>query len=68
MQLQQQIMQELEDIPQDKLEEIYDLIHYFKLGLLNEKKQIRTPGILKGTVSDSFFDPLPELELKAWEY
>ena len=29
----------------------------------------RQPGILKGkiTIPDSFFDPLPEEELRAWE-
>ena len=27
----------------------------------------RKPGLLKGSVPDSFFDPLPEEELAAWE-
>lgn len=27
----------------------------------------RSPGLLSGQVDDSFFDPLPEDELKAWE-
>jgi prevent-host-death family protein len=27
----------------------------------------RTPGLLKGEVSDAFFEPLPEDELAAWE-
>jgi prevent-host-death family protein len=27
----------------------------------------RTPGLLHGQVDDSFFDALPEDELKAWE-
>ena len=26
----------------------------------------RTPGLVKGAVTDAFFDPLPENELKAW--
>ena len=26
----------------------------------------RVPGLLKGVVEDSFFDPLPEEELNAW--
>jgi hypothetical protein len=67
MQIQQQIMQELADIPEDKLLGLYELIHYFKLGLIKEKHQERMPGILQGTVSDSFFEPLSEEELKAWE-
>lgn len=27
----------------------------------------RQPGLLTGRVEDSFFDPLPEEELEAWE-
>jgi prevent-host-death family protein len=27
----------------------------------------RRPGLLSGTVDDSFFEPLPEEELDAWE-
>jgi len=27
----------------------------------------RIPGIAKGAVTDAFFEPLPESELKAWE-
>jgi prevent-host-death family protein len=27
----------------------------------------RRPGLLKGTVGDSFFEPLPDSELEAWE-
>ena len=38
MQIQQQILLELTDIPEPKLFELYDLIHYFKLGLIHEKK------------------------------
>ena len=34
-----------------------------------QKRGKRQPGIFKGkiVVPDSFFDPLPEEELKAWE-
>jgi len=48
MQLQQQIMRELADIPEDKLAGLYELIHYFKLGLSTEKNQ----PLLKTTASD----------------
>ena len=61
------IVQELQNIPEDKLAEIYDLIHYFRLGLSQEVNQPRTPGLLSGKLSDSFFDPLPEEELQQWE-
>jgi propanediol dehydratase small subunit len=48
MQIQQQIMAELADIPEDKLAELYELIHYFKLGLITEKKQ----PLIKTTAND----------------
>ncbi len=62
-----EIVQELQDIPEDKLAEIYDLIHYFRLGLDREAAQPRTPGILTGKLSDAFFEPLPDEELQQWE-
>lgn len=61
------IVQELQDIPEDKLAEIYDLIHYFRLGLAQPQLQPRTPGLLTGQLGDAFFEPLPEEELQAWE-
>ncbi|MDB9313145.1 hypothetical protein PN462_08530 [Spirulina sp. CS-785/01] len=61
------ILQELQAIPEDKLAEIYDLIYYFRLGLSRESPQPRTPGLLTGKLSDTFFDPLPEEELQRWE-
>lgn len=63
----QKIVQELQDIPEDKLAELYDLIHYFRLGLTQERIQPRTPGLLKGELSDTFFEALPEEELQQWE-
>ena len=65
--IEQQIMQELRGIPEDKLAEIYDLIHCFRLGLSKEQAKERKPGLLKGKLGDAFFEPLPEEELKAWE-
>lgn len=67
MQIQQQIMLELADVPEDKLTGLYELIHYFKLGLAKEKQLERTAGILQGTLNPRFFEPLPEEELSAWE-
>ena len=63
----QKIVQELQDIPEDKLAELYDLIHYFRLGLNIESTQPRTPGLLKGQLSNTFFEALPEDELSLWE-
>jgi hypothetical protein len=73
--LLQQIMQELQALPEDKLAEIYDLIHYFRLGLTQEHNQPpaaieeepRIPGLLQGTLGDAFFEDLPEEELQQWE-
>jgi len=31
-----------------------------------EEAQPRVPGLVSGRVDDSFFEPLPEEELKAW--
>jgi len=39
---------------------------YAKLVPLSPVKE-RIPGIAKGAVTDLFFEPLPESELKAWE-
>jgi hypothetical protein len=61
------IVEELQNIPEEKLAEIYDLIHYFRLGLAQQKVQPRTPGLLTGQLGDAFFEPLPEEELQAWE-
>jgi hypothetical protein len=63
----EKIYKELQDIPEDKLAEIYDLIHYFRLGLVLEQTQPRTPGLLAGTLGDAFFEPLSEEELQEWE-
>ena len=63
----QKIIQELQDIPEEKLAQLYDVIHYFHLGLNQDIAQPRTPGLLTGQLSDTFFDPLPEEELQQWE-
>lgn len=73
--LMQKIIQELEDIPEEKLAEIYDLIHEFRLGLNPEnippltvsEDEPRTPGLLTGKLGEAFFEPLPEEELQQWE-
>jgi ribosomal protein S3AE len=38
--LQEQIINEINHIPNDKLSELYDLIHYFRLGLLYEQQEL----------------------------
>ncbi len=63
----QKIIQELQDIPEDKLEELYDLIHYFRLGLGAGVCTATPPSLLTGQLGDAFFEPLPEEELQKWE-
>jgi hypothetical protein len=67
MLIMQKIYQELQEIPKGKLAEIYDLIHYFRLGLGQEQTQPRTPGLLIGKLGDAFFEPLSEDKLQQWE-
>lgn len=49
--LPQQIMDEIKHIPEDKLAELYDFVHYFRLGLQHEKseKNISNKYPLRGT-------------------
>ncbi|WP_413162450.1 hypothetical protein ACL6C3_25840 [Capilliphycus salinus ALCB114379] len=61
------IIQELQEIPEERLAEVYNLIHDFRLGLNVENPQPRTPGLLTGKLGDAFFEPLPEDELQQWE-
>ena len=65
--LQKQLIEEIELIPADKYEEIYDLLHYYRLGLTQKKTEERKAGLLKGQLGNAFFEPLPEEELNAWE-
>jgi len=39
---QEQIINEINQIPSDKLSGLYDLIHYFRLGLLYEQQELNT--------------------------
>jgi len=63
----QKIIQELQDIPEEKLAELYNVIHYFRLGLSKDITQPPIPGLLTGQLNDAFFEPLPEEELRQWE-
>jgi len=47
--------------------EISPTIQYHSLGLNQERRQPRTPGLLKGKLSEAFFEPLPTEELQQWE-
>jgi len=65
--IHKKIMQGIQGIPEDKLTEIYAIIHYFRLDLNLEAAPERQPGLLKGSLGKKIFDALPEDELKAWE-
>ena len=41
-------------------------VPYAKLSPLEPGTE-RKPGIAKGAISEEFFDPLPDEELKGWE-
>ena len=57
----------LTKFPKKKLTQIYEFIHEFRLELSKDSDQPRTPGLLQGTLSSAFFEPLPEEELREWE-
>jgi len=61
--LQQQIMQELQYLPEHKLAEIYDLVHYFRLGLSQEKiKQQNSGNNLPSPILEAFNASLTEFD------
>lgn len=62
----QQNIEELQEIPEDKLAQLLDIIHTFRVGLTRETTSPRTPGLLPGRLNDAFFEPLPEEELQQW--
>lgn len=69
---QEQIINEIKQIPSEKLAEVYDLIHYFRLGLKHEANALpkqRPIGLAKEIfrMPDSFFEPLPDEVLDAFE-
>ena len=71
--LQEQLIEEIKQIPSEKLTEVYDLLHYFRLGLAQEKSAPtmtqRPIGLAKGqlNIPASFFEPLPDDLLDAFE-
>ena len=65
------IIQELREIPEDKLAEIYDIIYYFRIGLERELSAEETPteivieGINQGIREALSGQTIPLLEM--WE-
>ncbi len=52
MLLKEQLVEEIRLIPEEKLAEVYDLIHYFRLGLCSERQALeikqRTTDLAQG--------------------
>jgi len=67
--LQEQIIDEIKHIPADKLAEVYDFIHYFRLGLLQEKQQLNAKDErypLRGTPI-RYEEPTEPVALDDWD-
>ena len=60
----QKIIDELNEIPEEKLTQVYNFIHEFRLELHKNNDQPRKPGLLKSRLGSAFFEPLTEEELK----
>jgi hypothetical protein len=72
--LQDRLIEEIKQIPTEKLAEVYDLIHCFRLGLAGEQQAPARPtqrpiGLAKGAFEAParFFEPLPDDLLDAFE-
>lgn len=63
--LEKLIEYELEGIPKDKLQEIYDLIHYFKVGI--EKENTEDSKFLKFASDKKFAEVWKEEKDGIWE-
>lgn len=66
--LQEQIINEINHIPDNKLNELYDLIHYFRLGLLYEQQElnIKKAYPLRGT-KIRYEEPFESVAVNDWE-
>jgi hypothetical protein len=66
--LQDQVIAEIRQIPSDKLMDVYQLIHYFRLGLLHEQqnqpKNNHYP--LRGTKIE-YKNPTEPVAIEDWE-
>jgi len=65
--LRQKILRELEQLPDSKLAELYEVIRQLREEAEPKSLEPRTPGALSGKLGDAFFEPLPEEELQRWE-
>lgn len=69
----EQLIQEIEQASDEVLERFLQVWQQTKQSnssltqIKNEVSNPRTPGLLKGTLGDQFFEPLPEAEIAQWE-
>lgn len=63
--IEKMIQVELKGIPKDKLHEIYDLIHYFKVGV--KKEQVEDVKSLRLASEKKFADVWKEEKDNVWE-
>jgi len=67
--LQDQVIAEIKQIPADKLMEVYQLIHYFRLGLLHEQQQSQSNNNLyplRGTKIE-YKNPTEPVATEDWD-
>ena len=56
IELQTQLIEEIKQIPTDKLAEIYDLIHYFRLGLSQGQQTQNTTAKPKNSFFENYIN------------
>jgi hypothetical protein len=66
LELRQKLYHQIDQIPEEQLGALSTLMQQFRTSSNPNEPSPRTPGLLSGTVSNSFLDPLEE-ELQAWE-
>jgi hypothetical protein len=60
--LQKQLFEEIKLIPADKYEEIYDLLHHYRLNLSHEKIKQNPENNLSSPVLEAFNASLTEFD------
>ena len=66
--LQEQVIAEIKQVPNDKLIDVYQLIHYFRLGLLHEQQNQPKNNLypLRGT-KIVYKNPTESVAIDDWE-
>lgn len=66
--LQDQVIAEIKQIPSDKLMDVYQLIHYFRLGLPHEQQSQAKANLypLRGTKIE-YQNPSEPIAIEDWD-